>query len=132
MDHTATKKGPSSARVHKCLPYLAHQDGCQRFRATSGAQVSWFSSYIHPYQNGISGHLILGRGLLICHQNRAEAKIKDAKIWAQEPLTTKSMKGRPQTIEQRTKKRWAISGQLVQSPSKQGHRKYKEIYWEVV
>ena len=38
MDHTATGKGPSSARVHIYLPYLAHQDGYQIFLATSGAQ----------------------------------------------------------------------------------------------
>jgi hypothetical protein len=40
MDHTAARKRPSSAKFHEYLSYLAHQDGYQRFRATSGAQVS--------------------------------------------------------------------------------------------
>jgi hypothetical protein len=40
MDHTAARKRPSSARFHKYLSYLAHQDGYQIFRVTSGAQVS--------------------------------------------------------------------------------------------
>jgi hypothetical protein len=78
MDHTAARKRPSSARFHKYLPYLAHQDGYQRFRVTFGAQVSQCSTYIHPYQNGIYGHLILGHGLQICRQNRGEAQTKDA------------------------------------------------------
>jgi hypothetical protein len=37
MDHTATRKRSSNARVHKYLPYLVHQDGYQRFRETYGA-----------------------------------------------------------------------------------------------
>jgi hypothetical protein len=39
MDHTVARKRPSSARVHKYLPYLAHQVGYQIFRVTYGAQV---------------------------------------------------------------------------------------------
>jgi hypothetical protein len=31
MDHTATRKRPSNARVHKYLPYLAHHVGYQIF-----------------------------------------------------------------------------------------------------
>jgi hypothetical protein len=30
MDHTASREGPSSVRVHQYLPYLVHQDGYQR------------------------------------------------------------------------------------------------------
>ena len=37
MDHTAARKRPSSARFHKYLPYLAHQDGYQRFGVKSSA-----------------------------------------------------------------------------------------------
>jgi hypothetical protein len=64
-----TRKGTSSARVHKYLPYLAHQAGYQIFRATSSAQVSRWYAYIHPGKNGVYGHLVLGRGLSICRQN---------------------------------------------------------------
>jgi hypothetical protein len=67
-----------------------------------GAQVSQCSTYIHQDRNEISGHLILGRGLPIYRQNRAEAQTKDAEIWAWEPLTTKVGKGRPQPTEKRT------------------------------
>jgi hypothetical protein len=65
-------------------------------------------------------------------QNRAEAQTKDVTIWAWEPRTTKARKGQPQPIEQRTEKRWIVSGQPVQSTSKEGHQKDKEIYQEVV
>jgi hypothetical protein len=41
-------------------------------------------------------------------------------------------KGRPQPIEQRIEKIWIVSGQPVQAASKEGHRKDKERYWEVV
>jgi hypothetical protein len=132
MDHTVTRKRPSSARFHKYLPYLAHQARYQRFGAASSAQVSRCSAYIHQDQNEISGHLILGCDLPICRQNRAEAQTKDAAIWAWEPLTTKVEKGRPQPTEKRTQQRWTVSGQPVQAVSKEGHRKDKEIYWEVV
>jgi hypothetical protein len=71
-------------------------------------------------------------GLPICHQNRAEAQTKDVTIWAWEPLTTKSRKGWPQPIEQRTEKIWTVSGQPVQAASKEGHQKDKERYREVV
>jgi hypothetical protein len=70
--------------------------------------------------------------LPICRQNRAEAQTKDVTIWAWEPLTTKARKGQPQPIEQRIEKRWTVSGQPVQATSKEGHRKDKERYWEVV
>jgi hypothetical protein len=132
MDHTAARKRPSSARFHKYLPYLAHQVAYQSIEVKSGAQVSRFHAYIHPYRNGISGHLILGRGLLICHQNRAEAQTKDAAMWAWEPLTAKARKGQPQPIEQRTEKIWIVSGQPVQAASKEGHQKDKQGYREVV
>jgi hypothetical protein len=49
-----------------------------------------------------------------------------------ETLTTKSRKGWPQPTKKRTEQRWKISGQLVQVISKEGHRKDKEIYQEVV
>jgi hypothetical protein len=74
----------------------------------------------------------LGACLPICRQNRAEAQTKDAAIWAWEPLTTKARKGQPQPTEQRTEKRWIVSGQPVQATSKEGHQKDKERYWEVV
>jgi hypothetical protein len=96
MDHIAERKRQNSARVHKYLPYLVHQVGYQRFKATSGAQVSCFSSYIHIDRNGISRHLVLGHNLPICCQNRAEAQTKDVTIWAWEPLTTKARKGQTQ------------------------------------
>jgi hypothetical protein len=57
-------------------------------------------------------------GLPICCQNRAEAQTKDAAIWAWEPLTTKSRKGWPQPIEQRTEKIWTVSRQPVQAARK--------------
>jgi hypothetical protein len=41
-------------------------------------------------------------------------------------------KGGPNHIEQRKEKRWIVSGQPVQAASKEGHRKDKEKYWEVV
>jgi hypothetical protein len=47
MDHTASRKRPSNARVHKYLPYLVHQYGYQIFRETYGAQVSRCSRSIH-------------------------------------------------------------------------------------
>jgi hypothetical protein len=53
-------------------------------------------------------------------------------IWAWEPLTKKSRKGKPQPTEQRTEKIWTVSGQPVQATSKEGHQKDKERYWEVV
>jgi hypothetical protein len=65
-------------------------------------------------------------------QNRVEAQTKDMAIWAWEPLTKKAGKGWPQPTEQRTEKRWTVSGQLVQATSKEGHRKDKERYREVV
>jgi hypothetical protein len=68
----------------------------------------------------------------ISSQNRAEAQTKDVAIWAWEPLTTKTRKGQPQPIEQRTKKIWTLSGQPVQSTSKEGHREDKKRYREVV
>jgi hypothetical protein len=37
MDHIAERKRSSSARVQKNIPYLAHQDGYQIFKETSGA-----------------------------------------------------------------------------------------------
>ena len=132
MDHTMARKRPSSARVHKYLTYLVHQDGNQRFRVASSAQVSRRSAYIHPDRNGIFSHLILGRNLPICHQNRVESQTKDAEIWAWEPLTTKAKKGRPQHVEQRTEKRWIVSGQPVLVVSKEGHQKDKKRYREVV
>jgi hypothetical protein len=58
--------------------------------------------------------------------------MKDATIWAWEPLTTKVRKGRPQPIEQRTDQIWIVSGQPVQDARKEGHRKDKERYREVV
>jgi hypothetical protein len=73
-----------------------------------------------------------GRDLSICRQNRAEAQTKDATIWVGEPLTTKSKKGWPQPIEQRIEKIWIVSGQPVQAARKEGHRKDKERYREVV
>jgi hypothetical protein len=118
MDHIVARKRPSSARFHKYLPYLVHQVGYQRFIATSSAQVSWCFAYILPFRNEISRHLILGRDLSICRQNRAEAQTKDATIWAWEPLTTKSRKGWPQPTKQRIEKRWTVLGQLVQAQRK--------------
>jgi hypothetical protein len=53
-------------------------------------------------------------------------------IWAWEPLTAKSKKGWPQLIEKRIEKRWTVSGQPVQATSKEGYRKDKERYREVV
>jgi hypothetical protein len=53
-------------------------------------------------------------------------------IWAWEPLTTKAKKGHPQPTKQRTEKIWIVSGQLVQAARKEGHRKDKERYREVV
>jgi hypothetical protein len=53
-------------------------------------------------------------------------------IWAWEPLTTKARKGRPQPTEQRTEQRWTVSRQPVQAASKEGQRKDKERYREVV
>jgi hypothetical protein len=41
-------------------------------------------------------------------------------------LTAKARKGQPQPTEQRTKKRWTVSGQPVQAASKEGHRKTKK------
>ena len=32
MDHIVARKRPCSAKFHKYLPYLAHQDEYQRFR----------------------------------------------------------------------------------------------------
>jgi hypothetical protein len=87
---------------------------------------------MHPNQNGISGHLILGRSLLICCQNRAEAQTKDATIWAWEPLTTKSRKGHPQPTKQRIEKIWTVSKQPLQAARKEGNQKDKERYQEVV
>jgi hypothetical protein len=57
---------------------------------------------------------------------------KDATIWAGEPLTTKASRGQPQPTEQRTEKIWRVSVQPVQAASKEGHRKDKERYREVV
>jgi hypothetical protein len=42
------------------------------------------------------------------------------------------MKGQPQLVEKRTQKRQTTSVQPVQAASKEGHRKDKERYWEVV
>jgi hypothetical protein len=53
-------------------------------------------------------------------------------IWAWEPLTKKAKKGRPQPTKQRIEKIWIVSRQPVQAASKEGHRKDKERYWEVV
>jgi hypothetical protein len=36
-----TREGPNSVGVHKYLPYLAHQDGYQRLRVTSGSEIPW-------------------------------------------------------------------------------------------
>jgi hypothetical protein len=47
-------------------------------------------------------------------------------VW--EPLTSKSRKGRPQPAEQRIEKRQITLGKPVQALSKEGHKKYKEIY----
>jgi hypothetical protein len=99
---------------------------------TYGAQVSQRYAYIYPILNGVFVHLILGCGLPICHQNRAKAQTKDAAIWAWEPLTAKSKKGWPQPVEQRTKKRWIALGKPIQDARKEGNRKDKEIYQEVV
>jgi hypothetical protein len=59
-------------------------------------------------------------------------KQKTQTIWAWEPLTAKARKGRPQPTEQRTEKRWTVSGQPVQAARKEGHWKDKERYREVV
>jgi hypothetical protein len=128
MDHTAATKRPSNARVHKYLPYLAHQIGYQRFKEIYSAQVSRCSTYIHTNRNGISRHLVLRRDLPLCRQNRAEAQTKYVTICAWEHLTTKSRKGWPQT----TDKIWKVSGQPIEAASKEGHQKDKERYWEVV
>jgi hypothetical protein len=79
-----------------------------------------YCSSLHRYiQTKVDyGHLILGHDLPICRQNRAEGQIKDVEIWAWEPLTIKARKWQPQPTEQRTEKRWTISGQLVQAASK--------------
>jgi hypothetical protein len=53
-------------------------------------------------------------------------------IWAWKPLTTKARKGQPQPNEQSTEKRWKVLGQPVQAANKEGHRKDKERYREVV
>jgi hypothetical protein len=65
---------------------------------------------------------------------KIEQKLKQKTwtIWAWEPLTTKARKGWPQPTEQRTEKIWTVSGQPVQAASKEGHRKDKERYREVV
>jgi hypothetical protein len=65
------------------------------------------------HRNGISGHLILERGLLICRQNLAEDQTKEVEIWAWEPCTTKARKGWPQPTEKRTYQRWKVSGQPI-------------------
>jgi hypothetical protein len=39
MDPIAAREGPSSFGVHQYLPYLAHQDGYQRLRATFGSEI---------------------------------------------------------------------------------------------
>jgi hypothetical protein len=54
------------------------------------------------------------------------------KIWAWEPLKTKSRQGRPQPTELRTEKIWIVLGQPVQFARKEGHQKNKERYREVV
>jgi hypothetical protein len=46
--------------------------------------------------------------------------------------TKKSRKGPPQPTEQRTDQRWTLSGKPVQAINKEGHRKDKERYREVV
>ena len=132
MDHTVARKRQNNARVHQCLPYIAHQDRYQIFRETSSSQVSRCSAYIHLDRNGFSGHLILGHNLPICRQNRAEDQTKYAPIWVWESLTAKARKGWPQPIEQRTDKRWIVLGQLVQDASKEGHSSDKERYQELV
>jgi hypothetical protein len=53
-------------------------------------------------------------------------------IWAWEPLTTKSRKGWPQTIEKSAEKIWKSLGKPFQDISKEAHQKDKEIYREVV
>jgi hypothetical protein len=132
MDHIAARKRPRNARVHKYLPYLAHQNGYQIFRVTYGSQVSWCSAYIHPDRNGISRYLIIGCDLLIYRQNRAEAQTKDVVIWAWEPLAEKARKGWLQPTEQRIDQIWKVLGQPFQAARKEGHRKDKERYSEVV
>jgi hypothetical protein len=53
MDHTTARKRPS-AKFHKYLPYLEHQAGYQRFRATSSALHRYIQTEmefidIHPW-----------------------------------------------------------------------------------
>jgi hypothetical protein len=65
---------------------------------------------------------------------KIEQKLKQ-KTWQfgpGNPSQQKPGKGRPQPIEQRTEKIWTVSGQPVQAASKEGHRKDKERYREVV
>jgi hypothetical protein len=53
-------------------------------------------------------------------------------IWVREPLTTKAKKGHPQPTEQRIEKRCTVSRQPIQATRKEGHKKEKERYREVV
>jgi hypothetical protein len=120
MDHTAARKRPSSARFHKYLPYLAHQDGYQIFGVTSGAQVC---GALHRYiQTEMEFLDISSLGTAYRYAIKIEQKLKQKMaIWAWEPLTTKSRKGWPQPTEQRTEKIWTVSGQPVQATRKEGH-----------
>ena len=48
MDHTMEREGPRSVAVHQYLPYLVHQDGYQRLRATFSSDIPHDCTDIHP------------------------------------------------------------------------------------
>jgi hypothetical protein len=62
----------------------------------------------------------------------SRSSTKDVTIWVGEPLTKKAKKGWPQPTKKRTEKIWTVLGQPIQAASKEGHRKDKERYREVV
>jgi hypothetical protein len=90
MDHTATRKRPSSARVHKYIPYLAHQDGYQRFKATSGALHRYIQTKIEFLDTSS-----LGMTYRYAFKIKQKRKQKTRQFWPGNPSQQNPGKGRP-------------------------------------
>jgi hypothetical protein len=115
MDHTAERKRPSSARVHKYFPYLAHQFGYQRFRVTYGT----LHRYIQTEMEFLD--ILSWTWPTDMSSKSSRSSNKRRSNLGLGTLTTKPRKGWPQPIEQRIEKRWIVSGQLFQAARKEGH-----------
>jgi hypothetical protein len=122
MDHTVARKRPSSATVHKYIPYLAHQAGYQIFRATYGAPVLCIDTSRQKWNLWTSHPWARSTDMPSKSSRRSNKRCDNLGLGTPH---RKIQEREPQPTEQRTEKRWIVSGKLVQATSKEGHQKEK-------